>query len=96
MLHGSLLDKIILFALPLAASSVLQQLFNSVDIAVVGQFAGKEAMAAVGSNSSVINLVITLFVPTISVKRTVWALSGLSTPLRQWPSLAVPFCWCWA
>lgn len=62
MLHGSLLDKIILFALPLAASSVLQQLFNSVDIAVVGQFAGKEAMAAVGSNSSVINLVITLFV----------------------------------
>lgn len=62
MLQGSLLDKIILFALPLAASSVLQQLFNSVDIAVVGQFAGKEAMAAVGSNSSVINLVVTLFV----------------------------------
>ena len=62
MLHGTLLDKIVLFALPLAASSVLQQLFNSVDIAVVGQFAGKEAMAAVGSNSSVINLVITLFV----------------------------------
>lgn len=62
MLHGSLLDKIILFALPLAASSVLQQLFNSVDIAVVGKYEGHEALAAVGSNSSVINLVITLFV----------------------------------
>lgn len=62
MLNGTLLDKIILFALPLAASSVLQQLFNSVDIAVVGQFAGREAMAAVGSNSSVISLVVTLFV----------------------------------
>lgn len=62
MLNGSLLDKIILFALPLAASSVLQQLFNSVDIAVVGKFAGAEALAAVGSNSSVINLIITLFV----------------------------------
>lgn len=62
MLNGSLLDKIIMFALPLAASSVLQQLFNSIDMAVVGQFAGKEALAAVGSNSSVISLVVTLFV----------------------------------
>ena len=62
MLNGSLLDKIIMFALPLAASSVLQQLFNSIDMAVVGRFAGKEALAAVGSNSSVISLVVTLFV----------------------------------
>lgn len=62
MLNGTLLDKIILFALPLAASSVLQQLFNSIDMAVVGHFAGKEALAAVGSNSSVISLVVTLFV----------------------------------
>ncbi|MCQ2233657.1 MAG: MATE family efflux transporter [Paludibacteraceae bacterium] len=62
MLNGSLLDKIIMFALPLAASSVLQQLFNSIDMAVVGNYAGKEALAAVGSNSSVISLVVTLFV----------------------------------
>lgn len=62
MLNGTLLDKIIMFALPLAASSVLQQLFNSIDMAVVGHFAGKEALAAVGSNSSVISLVVTLFV----------------------------------
>lgn len=62
MLNGSLLDKIILFALPLAFSSLLQQLFNSVDMAVVGHFAGKEALAAVGSNSAVINLVVSLFV----------------------------------
>lgn len=62
MLHGSLLDKILLFALPLAASSILQQLFNSADIAVVGRFAGSQAQAAVGSNSSVINLLINLFV----------------------------------
>ena len=38
MLHGPLLGKIILFALPLAAGSMLQQLFNAVDIAVVGRF----------------------------------------------------------
>ena len=39
MLRGSLADKIILFALPLAASSILQQLFNSADVAVAGRFA---------------------------------------------------------
>ena len=62
MLEGSLLDKIVLFALPFAASSILQQLFNAADLAVVGRFASAEAMAAVGSNSSVINLIISLFV----------------------------------
>ncbi len=62
MLHGGLLGKMLMFALPLAASSMLQQLFNSVDVAVVGRFAGSEALAAVGSNSSLINLLINLFV----------------------------------
>ena len=62
MLNGPLLSKILMFALPLAASSVLQQLFNSVDIAVVGRFSGPEALAAVGSVSSIVNLIISLFV----------------------------------
>ena len=62
MLHGSLLDKILLFALPLAASSILQQLFNSVDVAVVGRFASSQAQAAVGCNGPVVNLMINLFV----------------------------------
>lgn len=62
MLHGSLWNKILIFALPLAASSILQQLFNSVDTAVVGRFASSQALAAVGSNSSLISLMINLFV----------------------------------
>lgn len=62
MLHGSLLNKIFLFALPLAASSILQQLFNSIDVAVVGHFASSQAQAAVGCNGPVINLLINLFV----------------------------------
>ena len=62
MLNGSLADKLILFALPLAATSILQQLFNAADLAVVGRFASSQAMAAVGSNASVINLIISLFV----------------------------------
>ena len=61
MLKGSLWDKIVLFALPIAASSILQQLFNSADVAVVGRFAGTQAVAAVGSNSNVISLIINLF-----------------------------------
>lgn len=62
MLHGPLLKKILIFALPLAASSLLQQLFNSVDVAVVGRFASSKALAAVGSNAPVISLLINLFV----------------------------------
>ena len=48
MLHGPLLKKILVFALPLALSSMMQQLFNSIDVAVVGHFASREALAAVG------------------------------------------------
>lgn len=59
---GPLLPKIILFALPLAASSILQLLFNAADVVVVGRFAGSEALAAVGSNTSLINLLVNLFV----------------------------------
>ena len=62
MLHGSLLDKILLFALPLAASMMLQQLFNSADVAVVGRFDSPQAMAAVGSNGAAINLMVNIFV----------------------------------
>ena len=62
MCNGSIADKILLFALPLMASSLLQLLFNAADVVVVGKFAGKEALAAVGSNTALINLLINLFV----------------------------------
>lgn len=62
MLNGSIWDKILKFAIPLAASSIFQQLFNSADVAVVGKFAGDAALAAVGANTFVINLMVNLFV----------------------------------
>ena len=62
MCSGSLWNKILLFALPLIASSMLQLLFNAADVVVVGWFAGKEALAAVGSNTSLINLLVNLFI----------------------------------
>lgn len=62
MLNGPLVKKIFLFALPLLFTSILQQLFNSADSAVVGQFVSAEALAAVGGNSPVITLFVNLFV----------------------------------
>lgn len=62
MTSGSVLKKMLLFSLPLMASGVLQLLFNAVDIIVVGQFAGDNSMGAVGSTSSLINLLTNLFV----------------------------------
>ena len=61
MLHGPLAGKLVIFALPLALSSILQQLFNSADLAVVGHFDSDKAMAAVGSNASLVNLLVSLF-----------------------------------
>ena len=62
MVHGPLAGKVLLFALPLMLSSLLQLLFNAADVVVVGRCAGEAALAAVGSTSSLINLLVNLFV----------------------------------
>lgn len=65
MLHGSIWNKIPLFALPVAMTAILEQLFNASDIAVVGNFTGKMgtiAVAAVGANSPIISLIVNLFI----------------------------------
>lgn len=62
MCSGPLLGKIMLFYVPLMLSGVLQLLFNAADIAVVGRFAGKESLAAVGSTGSLTNLIVNLFI----------------------------------
>ncbi|MBQ4284216.1 MAG: MATE family efflux transporter [Lachnospira sp.] len=62
MCNGSIWKKMLLFAIPLMLSSMLQLLFNAADIVVVGRFAGDNSLAAVGSTSSLINLMVNLFV----------------------------------
>ena len=62
MCSGALLPKILLFTLPLMLSGILQLLFNAADIVVVGRFAGNEALAAVGSCGSLINLIVNVFI----------------------------------
>lgn len=65
MLNGSIWNKIIQYALPVAATGVLEQLFNASDIAIVGNFTGKFktiAVAAVGANSPIIGLILNFFI----------------------------------
>jgi len=61
MTTGSILPKLLLFAVPLMLSSVLQLLFNAADVVVVGRFEGENALAAVGSNGALINLIVNVF-----------------------------------
>lgn len=62
MCNGPILSKLVIFAFPLMLSGILQLLFNAADIIVVGRFAGSESLAAVGSTSSLINLLTNVFI----------------------------------
>ena len=62
MCNGSLMDKLIVFAVPLMISSVLQLMFNAVDVIVVGRFSGSQSLAAVGSTTALINIFVNLFI----------------------------------
>ena len=62
MCNGSIMDKLISFALPLMLSGILQLMFNAVDLVVVGHFSGQEALAAVGSTTALIAVFTNLFI----------------------------------
>ena len=62
MINGPILSRMLLFAFPLVCSNILQLLFNAADIIVVGRFGSENSLAAVGSTSSLINLLVNLFV----------------------------------
>ena len=65
MLNGSIWNKIPQYALPVAATGILEQLFNASDIAIVGNFTGSQStasVAAVGANSPLIGLILNLFI----------------------------------
>lgn len=62
MCNGTIMDKLISFSLPLMLTSILQLMFNAVDIIVVGRFSGSDALAAVGSTTALINIFTNLFI----------------------------------
>ena len=61
MLHGPMLGRLVVFALPLMASGILQQSFNALDVAVIGRYSTSQAVAAVGSNGMIISMLVNLF-----------------------------------
>lgn len=60
IVNGNVVSGVLLFALPLIMTSILQLLFNAADVVVVGQFCGKNSLAAVSSNGALVNLIINL------------------------------------
>ena len=62
MTRGAMLPKVLIFTVPLILTGILQLLYNAADTIVVGRFAGTEALAAVGSTSSMINLLVNLLI----------------------------------
>ena len=62
MLNGRLLSNILLFSLPIMASGIIQLLFNTIDMIVVGKFSGSASMAAVSSTGSLVSLLTNLFI----------------------------------
>lgn len=80
MCSGPIMKKMLMFAIPLVCSSVLQLLFNAADIVVVGRFAGDNSLAAVGSNTALINLLTNLF---IGLSVGVNVLTGLCYGAKQ-------------
>lgn len=62
MCEGPILGKILIYSVPLMLTGILQLLFNAADVIVVGRFAGSQSLAAVGSTTALINLMIYLFV----------------------------------
>ena len=59
--QGPIFTRLLQFSIPIILSGILQLLFNAADVIVVGKFAGDEALAAVGSTSSLVHLLINLF-----------------------------------
>ena len=82
MLHGPLYKNLIFYTLPLMASSILQLLYNAADVIVVGRFAGSQALAAVGSCGSLINLIVNLFLG-LSVGTSVMVAQRLGAGRQQ-------------
>ena len=96
MCHGPLLGKIVLVALPLMAANVIQMLFNAVDILVIGRYADKAAMAAVGSCAVLIATIQSLFIglsigANVIVARHIGARDGKETAHSVHTAIAIAF-----
>ena len=88
MLHGSIWDKLPKFALPVATTAILEQLFNASDVAIVGNFTGSESTTAVGANSPIIGLIVNLLGANVVIAHAIGR--GGKETVEKAPSLC-PF-----
>ena len=88
MLHGSIRDKLPKFALPVATTAILEQLFNASDVAIVGNFTGSESTASVGANSPIIGLIVNLLGANVVIAHAIGR--GEKETVEKAPSLC-PF-----
>lgn len=83
MTTGPLMKKLVAYAVPVVITGILQLLFNAADVIVVGRFAGRTALAAVGSTTSLINLMVNLFMMiSIGVNVAVARYYGAHEPIE--------------
>ncbi|MBQ7092368.1 MAG: MATE family efflux transporter, partial [Clostridia bacterium] len=83
MTTGPLMKKLVAYAVPVVISGILQLLFNAADVIIVGRYAGRTALAAVGSTTSLINLIVNLFMMTsIGVNVAVARYYGAHEPVE--------------
>ena len=84
MLNGTIWDKMVVFAIPLALTGVLQQLYNLADVAVLGHFVSNEAVAAVGTNVPIVGLIVAFCIClSIGANLGIWACANMMTRPRQ-------------
>ena len=78
LLQGSPFRGILLFAMPIIAGNIFQQMYSIMDSVIVGNFVGKEALAAIGSGTTIINLLIEIFIGMATCVSAVVAYSSIS------------------
>ena len=86
MLEGPLLPAIVSYAVPIIFTSLLQLLFNAADLVVVGQFCGSVSVAAVGSTSSLTNLMVNFFIG-LSIGAGITVAHGLGSRECAFPAI---------
>lgn len=97
MTQGSIMKRVLLFALPICVGNVLQQLYGTVDTLVIGNFCGSVSLAAVGTSSQPVEILLCVFLGLgtgVSILVSQFTGSGDMESLKEIGATAISFCFC--
>lgn len=97
MTQGSIMKRVLLFALPICVGNVLQQLYGTVDTLVIGNFCGSVSLAAVGTSSQPVEILLCVFLGLgtgVSILVSQFTGSGDTESLKEIGQPPFPFCFC--